>query len=96
MAQAGPEVLAVVVALLLIEGGLGVQAPQRGPQPQELCLPPLPVPVLAADVLGPRAGDRGQGGGAGLPGRSLGLTQTQAHSLQGPGKQEDRDLRLFF
>lgn len=59
MAQAGPDILAVVVALLLIEGGLSAQALEGSLKLHQLCLPPLPVPVLVADVLGlgePREG----------------------------------------
>lgn len=56
LVQAGPDVLAVVVALLLVEGGLGVQALECDLQLPQLCLPPLPVPALVADVLG--LGDR--------------------------------------
>lgn len=50
--QAGPDVLAVVVALLLIKGGLSAQGLERGLELHQLCLPPLPVPALVADVLG--------------------------------------------
>lgn len=94
MAQAGPEVLAVVVALLLVEGGLGVQAPQCGLQPQQLRLPPPPSPVLAADVLG--QGTENRKGALALLAGDLGLTQAHAHSLQGPRKWEEGDLQLFI
>lgn len=59
--QAGPEVLAVVVALLLVEAGLSVQASECGPQLHQLRRPPLPVPALVTDVLG--LGDQGRGVG---------------------------------
>lgn len=57
--QAGPDVLTVVVALLLIKGGLGAQALECGLELQQLCFPPLPALALVADILevgGPREG----------------------------------------
>ena len=57
--QAGPDVLTVVVALLLIKGGLGAQALELGLELQQLCFPPLLALALVADVLGvggPRQG----------------------------------------
>lgn len=52
MVQAGSDVLAVVVALLLVKGGLSAQALECGLELHQLCFPPLPVPALVADVLG--------------------------------------------
>lgn len=49
--KAGLDVLVVVVTLLLIEHGFCVEALQCGLQSQHLCLPPLPVSALVADVL---------------------------------------------
>jgi hypothetical protein len=49
--QAGPDVLAVVVSLFLIECGLSTQALECGLQLHQLCLPPLTVPALVSDVL---------------------------------------------
>lgn len=63
VAQAGLDVLAVVVALPLVEGGLCAQAPEHRLQLHQLRLPPLPVPALVEDVL---RGD--QGWGVGRPG----------------------------
>lgn len=51
MVKAGLDVLAVVVTLLLIEGGFCLEALQCGPESQYLCPPPLPLPTLVADVL---------------------------------------------
>lgn len=73
MAQAGPDVLAVVVVLLLVEGHLGVQALECGPQLAQLCLPPLPLPTLVADVLG--SGDQGRGELAPLTGEPQALSK---------------------
>lgn len=52
MVQAGPSVLGIVVTLLLVEGGLGTQALDRGLQLHQLCPALLPVPPLLADILG--------------------------------------------
>lgn len=62
MVQAGLDVLAVVVALLLVEGCFGTQALESSLQLHQLCLPSLPMPALIADVLEVRGGGRGSGG----------------------------------
>lgn len=93
--QAGPDVLAVVVALLLVEAGLGVQALERGPELHQLRPPPLPVPALVADVLG--VGDRGRGCWPFLAGEPPGLTQAQEpHSPDLQEEQEEEDFKATF
>lgn len=78
--QAGLDVLAVVVALLLIEGGLGAQALERGLELHQLRLPPLPVPALVADILG--FGEPREGVSLSfLTGEPRGLTRAQSNSL---------------
>lgn len=52
MVQAGPSVLGIVVTLLLVEGGFGTQALDRGLKLHQLCPALLPVPPLLADILG--------------------------------------------
>lgn len=94
--QAGPDVLTVVVALLLIKGGLHAQALESGLELQQLCFPPLPTLALVADVLG--VGDQGRGEST-LPGRRAsrpdsGPRTTYCEDLQ--DKQEEEDFKAVF
>lgn len=84
MAQAGPDVLAIVVVLLLVEGRLGVQALERGLQLAQLCLPPLPLPALVEDVLG--SGDQGKGELAPLTGEPQTLSKPAHAQRASSGK----------
>lgn len=96
MAQAGPDVLAVVVTLLLIESGLSTQALECGLELHQLCLPPLPVPALVTDVLG--LGNQGRGelaiSGRRTSGPDPGPRTTHCEDLQ--EKQEEGDFKAVF
>ena len=89
--QAGPDVLTIVIALLLIKGGLGAEALERGLELQQLCFPPLPALALVADVLG--WGDQGRGEST-LPGRRAsgpdsGPRTAYCEDLQDKPEEED-------
>lgn len=95
VAQAGPDVLAVVVTLLLVEGGLSSQALERGLELHQLCLPPLPVSALVTDVLG--LGNQGRGSWPFLAGEPQGLTQAQEQlTMRTFGKRRKRGISRLF